>query len=256
MLRLYDIPTPLSVGLFAAAFVGFTWLGIFCVRPYFRGLFREQAGLNELVGDILAAHCALFGLLLGRVAVAAYQGVVDLQQTLNREAAYLRAIHRSRASYPEPERSEIREKLRDYTRFVVEEAWPDQRRGIVSSGGVGRMNAIYEKLFAFEPRTKGQEILHDHTLSQFNEMAEVRRARVQGIRAGLPPLMWAVVGLGSLITVLLLWAFEMRLVLHFAFSGRLTLFLSSVVCLIVAMAHPFRGKMGLGRTPTRRFSSA
>jgi hypothetical protein len=246
MLWLYDIPTTLLAGLFALVFVGVTWAGVIFVRPIFRLLLRRQPGLNDLVGVVLSGHCAFFGLLLGLLAVAAYQNLSDVERMVNREAGYLRAIFRSLTDYPDPTRSETLPLIREYTRYVIEEAWPQQRQGIVSADGVSRMNAIQGKLFSYEPQTKGQEIIHGQTIAQFAAMAEVRRARIQGVETGIPALMWYVVLVGSLITIMLLWMLDMKLVPQLILSGMLTLFLSTVICLIFVMDRPFRGAISVG----------
>ncbi len=95
MLWLYDIPTMQLAGLFALVFVGTTWLGIIFIHPLFRKLLRGQAELNNLVGVVLASHCAFFGLLLGLLAVAAYQNLSDIDKSATKEAEYLHAIYRS-----------------------------------------------------------------------------------------------------------------------------------------------------------------
>lgn len=154
MLWVYDIPTASLALLFAVVFVGFTWLGIVFVKPFLRLLLRPQAGINDLVGYVLGGHSAFFGLLLGLLAVAAYQNLADLDKIVGREAGFLRSIYRSVTDYPEPVRSETLPLIREYTRYVVEDAWPLQRRGIVAADGVSRMNAIQAKLFAFEPKSK------------------------------------------------------------------------------------------------------
>jgi len=226
----YDIPTSSVALLFAAVFVGLTWAGIIFVKPFLHLFLRRQAGLNDLVGYILAGHSAFFGLLLSLLAVAAYQNLNDLDRVVSREAGYLRSIYRAATDYPEPLRSQTLPLIREYTRFVVEDAWPQQRRGIAAAGGTPRMNAVQAKLFAFEPNSKGQEIMHTQTMKQFFEMAEVRRARIQAIEAGVPAIMWYVVAIGLIITVVLIWMLEMRLMPHMLLGGLLMLFLSTVIC--------------------------
>lgn len=246
MLWLYDMPTMGLASLFAAVFVGFTWLGVLFIRPFVRLLLRRQAGLNDLVGVILSGHCAFFGLLLGLLAVAAFQNLADVEKTVNREAGFLRAIYRSVTDYPEPARSQTLPLIREYTRYVIQEAWPQQRRGIVSSDGVARMNAVQAKLFGFEPATKAQEMVHAQTLAQFAEMAQVRRARVQSVDTGVPSMMWYVVIVGALVTILLVWMLDMKLIPHLLLSGVLVFFLSTVICLIFVMDKPFRGEISIG----------
>ena len=246
MYWVYDIPTASLALLFAAVFVGFTWLGIVFVKPFLRLLLRHQGGINDLVGYILGGHSAFFGLLLGLLAVAAYQNLADVDKTVSREAGFPRSIYRSVTDYPEPVRSETLPLIREYTRYVVEEAWPLQQRGIVAADGVSRMNAVQAKLFAFEPKSKAQEIIHTQTMAQFFEMAEVRRARVQSIDAGVPAIMWYVVAIGTLIMIALIWMLEMKLVPHLLLGGLLILFLSTVICLIVVMDKPLRGEVSIG----------
>jgi hypothetical protein len=245
MYWVYDLPAASLALLLAVVFVGVTWLGIVFVRPFLRLLLRPQVGLNDLVGYILSSHCAFFGLLLGLLAVAAYQNLIDVDRTVSREAGLLRSIYRSVTDYPEPVRAEVLPLIREYTRFVIEDAWPLQRRGIISGDGVARMNAIQSKLFAFEPKTKAQEIVHGQTIAQFFQMAEVRRMRVQAVDAGVPYILWYVVSFGLLITVALVWMLDMRLVPHLLLGGLLAFFLSTVICLIVVMDKPLRGEVGI-----------
>lgn len=190
MLWLYDLPTSAMVTLFSVIFVGFTWLGAIFIRPFLRLLLRSQPGINDIVGYVLSSHCVFFGLLLGLLAVGTYQNMSDIDKVIVREAGMLRAFYRSMQSYPEPLRSETLPLIKEYVRYVIEDSWPLQRRGITDGGGVPRMNAVQNKLFSFEPNTKAQEILHDKTVEQFNQMAEVRRQRIQSASTGISPIMW------------------------------------------------------------------
>lgn len=83
-------------------------------------------------------------------------------------------------------------------------------------------------------------------MAQFFEMAEVRRSRVQSVDAGVPAIMWYVVAIGTLIMIVLIWMLDMRLVPHLLLGGLLTLFLSTVICLIVVMDKPLRGEVSIG----------
>jgi len=243
---LYDIPTVLLIALFAVVFVGFTWLGDVLLRPVLRRLLHKQQRLNEMVGVSIACHCGFFGILLGLLAVATYQNFSDVDRVVTREAGLLRAFYRSIQSYPEPTRSQTLPLIKDYVRYVIEEAWPEQRKGRAAAGGVPRMNAVQNKLFAFEPQTKGQEILHDRTVEQFNQMADVRRQRIQAADTGIAPAMWYVVAIGVLITIVLFWLLEMEPATQFILGGLLAFFLSTVISVLVAMDHPFRGEMSIG----------
>jgi len=88
---LYDIPTLLAVGLFAAVFVGVCWIGIVLLSPRLVPLVHHQAGLNEILGDYLQYFGVIYGLLLGLLAVATYQNHTDVEKAVANEASSLAA---------------------------------------------------------------------------------------------------------------------------------------------------------------------
>ena len=161
---LYDIPTLLAVALFAVVFVGVCWMGIIWISPRLVPLVHHQPGLNEILGDYLQYFGVIYGLLLGLLAVATYQNYAEVENTVENEASSLAALYRDVSSYPEPKRSELEAILRDYTRYVIDEAWPLQRKGIVPAGAVKKVADFQASLVGFEPQTKSQEALHDAAL--------------------------------------------------------------------------------------------
>jgi hypothetical protein len=110
--------------------------------------------------------------------------------------------------------------LRDYTRYVIEEAWPAQRRGIIPEGGTARTTAFQEKLLAFQPQTRSEAILHAETIEQF--------------------------GVGAMLNAVLTWLFDVdRRIVHLTLAGILSLFVALVVYLVVAMDNQFRGELSV-----------
>jgi hypothetical protein len=243
---IYDIPTWQLGALFALLFVGTTWLGILFVSPIFKLWFRSQEGINDLVGYALGAFGVFYGLLLGLLAVATYQNAANVDDTVAREAASLAALYRDVSSYPQPIRVDLQKRLQDYTRFVIDKAWPAQRRGEVPQGSVQMMDEFQGVLMQFEPGTKGQEILHAEALRQYNDMILLRRQRINAIHAGIPGVMWYVVAVGAIINVVLILCFRMRFDVHLVIGGVLSFFVGVVIFMIAAMDNPFRGELSVG----------
>jgi hypothetical protein len=243
---IYDIPTWQLGALFAIIFVGSTWLGILFLSPIFRLWFRAQDGINDLVGYALSAFGVFYGLLLGLLAVATYQNASSVDDTVAREAASLAALYRDVSAYPQPIRAELQTRLKDYTRFVIDKAWPAQRRGEVPKGGVQMMDEFQQTLTQFEPSTKGQEILHGEALRAYNDMILLRRLRINAVDSGIPGVMWYVVGVGAVINTLLILFFRMRMDIHLVIGGVLSFFVGVLIFLVAAMDHPFRGDVSVG----------
>jgi len=194
---IYDIPTWQLGLIFALLFVGITWIGILFVSPFLKLWLKGQEGINDIVGYALSGFGVFYGLLLGLLSVATYQNSTDVSSTVSKEAASLAALYRDVSSYPEPVRTELTGKIRAYTEFVINQAWPAQRKGEIHQGGVQMMDEFQKVMTGFEPVTKGQEILHAEALRQYNDMILLRRQRLQSIATGIPGVMWYVVGVGD-----------------------------------------------------------
>jgi Protein of unknown function (DUF4239) len=242
---IYDVPALVVLGLFAAFFVGVCWLGIIALKPWVRTRFNADSRLNEVLGDFLQYFGVMYGLLLGLLAVATYQNHTDVEKAVAAEASSLAALYRDVTAYPEPARTELKALLRDYTRYVIDEAWPLQQQGVVPPGGVQRVAAFQEALVRFEPQTKSQEALHDAAMRQFNGFFEYRRTRLYNVNSGIPALLWYTVAVGALINMLFLWLFNLRLGAHLLIGGVLSFFLATMISLIALMDHPFRGEVGV-----------
>jgi hypothetical protein len=243
---IYDMPSAALAVLFAVVFVGVTWLGIVLTRTHVRRWVETQPDWNEVMGYVLSCHGVLYGILLGLIAVGTYQNYSDVDETVGQEASALGALYRDVSSYPETIRGELQALLREYCRYVIEEAWPAHRRGLIPEGGTTRVSAFQRKLMTFEPATKGQEILHEATVQQFNRFVEIRRQRLHDVTTGLPPALWYVVAVGAVLGIVLTWLFSInRLSLHLSVAGLLSLLTGLVVFLIAAMDHPFRGEVSV-----------
>jgi len=246
---LYDVP-PLRLSVwFIAAFVGFYWAGSILLRPVLRQFVKNTAGSNDIVGYVLSCFCVFYGLLLGLIAVTAYQNVSDAGQNVTREAATLSALYEDVSKYPDPFGQNLRWLLRDYARYVIHYAWPLQRRGITPEEGTIRAEAFHDKLLEFQPQTPAEEIVHAEALRQFNNFLECRRMRLFSVHSSLPPTMWYVMLLGAALNMAICWLFDMRFVTQLVLGGILAAYLGVMMHLIFDMNQPFRGDVSISAEP-------
>jgi hypothetical protein len=246
---IYDIPSATLAVIITGAFVLFSWLGTFFVRPILRTFLRKRSDINDLIGYMLSCFGVFYGLLLGLLAVAAYQNFSEVETIVSKEASTLSALVRDVSAYPEPERTNLIWNLRDYTRYVVKYAWPAQRLGMVPEEGNIRMVALHEQLIDFEPKTKGQEILHAEALRQFNNYLEARRMRLFSVTTSIPAVMWTVVLIGALMNIALVWMFDMKILNHLYLGGFLAAFMGLMIFLIASLDNPFRGELSISSGP-------
>jgi hypothetical protein len=242
---IYDIPTWPMVGIFCVFFVGITWLGILFVRPILRAILGRHAGLNDSVGYLLGAHGVYLGVLLGLLAVAAYQNYSGVEGIIGNEATKLSGLYRDVTTYPEPYRTKLTALLRVYTEFVIEEAWPLQTKGLIPTKGTKIVNEFEKELMKFEPQTVTQQIMHAEAIHQLNAFTEASRARLQAVTTGIPAILWTVVIIGAGVAIFLMWILDMKLMAHFFLSGVVSFYLATLIALVAAMDNPFRGTVSV-----------
>ena len=241
----YDLPTFQFGLLCAGAFTLFYWIGALFFRPILRQFVKSTPFCNDVVGYVLSSFCVFYGLLLGLVAVTAYQNAADSEEAVTREAAALSALFQDVSHYRAPYGQNLRWLLRDYTRYVIKYAWPLQRRGVIPTEGGIRVAAFEEKLLEFEPQTRSEEILHAEALRQFNTFLENRRMRLFAVQAGIPAVMWYVLLVGAFVNMAMVWLFDMKLITHLLLGGLLASYLGTMIFLIAAMDNPFRGEVSV-----------
>ena len=111
------------------------------------------------------------------------------------------------------------------------------------------MIAFHEQLIRFEPSSRGQEIHHAEALRQFNNYLEARRMRLFSVTTSIPGVMWAVVLVGALMNIALIWMFDMKLINHLLLGGILSAFMGLMIFLIASLDNPFRGELSISPAP-------
>jgi Protein of unknown function (DUF4239) len=245
MYWIYDYPSLAIAVLFGTVFVAVTWSGIFLTRATVHSWIHRETRANEMVGFALSSF-VLFGFLLGLLAVATYQNYSTVGDIVDKEASSTAALNRDFTGYPQPIRGQLRDRLREYARFTIEDGWPQQRKGIVPLGGTERITSLFDVLAAFEPAKKSEEIFHAESLQEFNHLIELRRARLASVTTGLPPVLWWVVAFGALMNIVLIWMQDMEIHVHLILGGVLASIFGVVIFLIAALDNPFRGEVSVG----------
>lgn len=242
---IYDVQTPTLALIIAGIFVGFFWVGSFLIRPVLRTFVRRGSGTNDIVGYILSCFGVFYGLLLGLIAVAAYQNLNRAEENVSREAVALTALYQDLWAYPEPLRQALRDELREYTSYIIEAAWPLQRNGAIPVEGRQKILKFRDSLLSFEALTPRQVVFHTETLREFNEYYEARRMRLHDVHSGIPAVMWYVVIVGAIINLAIVWMFDTRIINQLLLGGMLAFYMGTMIFLIAAMDNPYRGDVSV-----------
>jgi hypothetical protein len=149
-------------------------------------------------------------------------------------------------------REELRTKLREYTVFVINEAWPAQHRGEGQQvrGGTHLLDDFQDKLYTFQPANVSQSALHSETLRVYNSLLEYRRLRIDAVGGGLSTVMWSVIWVGAAISIGIAYFFNIPdFKLHAILIVLMGGFLAMVLFMIVINDKPFYGAVGISSDP-------
>src|ERR1035438_10299826 len=247
MYWVYDMPNwvfgMLTISIFLAIGLG----GYFGSRKWVRSLHVDSHSCNDIVGFYFGSLTVLYGITLGLLMVGVWSNFSDTDQKVSREASTLSALYHDVSHYPEPIRSELQKGLREYCSDVINIAWPQQRKGIISMSSRVILRRVEDQLASFEPATQGQMALHTEALRQLNQLREERRTRLDSVRTGLSSNLWALVLIGAAINIAVTWFFHTRDTnMHFWTTMLLSALLGLMIFRLAAMDHPFFGHLSVG----------
>ena len=247
---LFHIPLPVAGGLIIGSLCAYSLIGLLLVRRFVIPRLRISPDDSDFSGALVQAVMVFYGLAVALVAVSVWETHSEVSRTVSLEASRIAGLYRDVSSYPEPIRTELRNELHGYTDYVINEAWPLQRKGKHPTGGVVWMNRFQGTLCGFQPANDSQKILHAEALRAYNQLIEVRRLRLDSIRSRLPNALWFVINFGACISLGSTFLFKVNDVrLHAAQVLLLSIFVGLVVMLILAFDRPFIGDLGIDSSP-------
>lgn len=247
---LYEIP-PWRVALLMMVVIEvLSLVGLFVARRFLLPSLRFNEGINDAVSGTVQAIGVFYGITVGLIAVSVWDTNSTSADLVSKEAASIGALYRDVSGYPPTIREELRTKLRDYTVFTIEQAWPAQRKGQILDGGTQILDEFQSTLFSFQPSTTGQAALHQQTLSAFNNLSENRRLRVGAVLGGLSDVMWAVIWIGAAFSIGVAYFYKIEdPKIHTILVALMSGFLAVVLFMIVINDKPFYGYVSITPDP-------
>ena len=248
---LYEL-SPFGQALVIIAFVEFLSIaGLLLARRYVVPRFHYSEGINDAVSGTVQAIGVFYGITVGLIAIGVWNTNSAASDIVSREASAIAMLFRDVSGYPSPAREELRTGLRDYTVFIINEAWPAQQKGQTVERGRTLIDDFQAKLQSFSPSNPSQVALHTETLRAYNNLLDYRRLRIDAVNnSGLSGTMWAVIWMGAAISIGVAYFYKigdpkLHVVLVVLMSG----FLAVVLFMITINDKPFYGTVGISSDP-------
>jgi len=249
---LYEVSPPVAALIMVAFIETVSLIGLVFVRRRLIPRLHYHDGANDAVSGTVQAIGVFYGITVGLIAVGVWNTNSNASQLVSKEAAAISSLFRDVSGYPSPLREDLRHKVREYTVFVIEEAWPAQKRGQGQriDGGTMILDDFQAKLYSFQVGNASQAALHAETLRGYNNLLEYRRLRIDAVGGGLSNVMWAVIWVGAAISIGIAYFFNIPdIKLHAILVALMGGFLAMVLFMIVINDKPFYGAVSISSDP-------
>lgn len=244
---LFDLPNWELLIVLILFFVVFGIIGFLISERYVKRWLGHAPAANDIVSNFLTITGAFYGITLGLIAVATWNNYLKTENILFKEATLLETLYRNVSSLS-PYDKELKNELKEMTRYIIYDGWPQQEKGIIPKGGSSEK--FEQILFSISPKTEKENIFLSYILSIYNEMFEIKKERVNAINNGLPKELYWVLLIGAFISIATTWLLvAKRRSLHIITTALTGVLIGSLIFLIIAMDYPFLGEISISPEP-------
>jgi hypothetical protein len=243
---IYDIPSWQLFSLVMIITLLFSLGGLLLTRSLVSKLVGRPPAENELVSYFLTGLGVFYGITLGLIAAGTWQNFSDIDEKVGQEAASLAALYRDVSYYPTPINDSLKNHLKEYTRLIINDVWKEQQQGLIPTRDTKQISKFQKILYSFNPESNQFISIHQEALSQFNNLIQFRRQRLQSVTSGMPGTLWWVLIFGAIINIIIMWCFATEHIqFHLLLTALYSMLVGSLLFLIVAMDNPFRGEFSV-----------
>jgi hypothetical protein len=240
---LYDLTNCQLYLFIVGLFICFALIGPFFISDRIEKKFGLSTEQNDIVSMYLSLCGAFFGITIGLIAVGTYDNFNNVKEIVTNESSSLAALYRDASMLEQPNKIELKGTLRLYTEYVVNEAWPLQRKGKVPKNGTIIIDTFQNQFIRYNPVSEKDKIIYGTMISQFNDLIQKRRLRLNSVDTCLSPTIYFVLFICSLVTIIFTWFIYMEnKKLEYSVHILTAVLLGSLIFMIIVMDNPFRGQ--------------
>ena len=225
-------------------------IGLLLIRRFLIPRLDFHDGVSDAISGTAQAIGVFYGITVGLLAVGVWNTYSSSSNLVSNEAAAIGVMYRDVSSYPEPTRSAMQAKLREFTLSIINDDWPAQKSGRVAMSGGVILDDLQSRLYSYEPAGASMTSVHGETLRAYNKLIEARRLRIDAVESHLSTPMWAVIWIGAAVSIAVAYLYKIRdLRIHLILIGLMAGFLGILIFMIVINDRPFLGYVSIPTDP-------
>ncbi len=246
MFWIYDIPTWQLGVLIVGSLLISSCLGLILSRDWIYRYFKITHDSLDYINGFFSAMGMLYGLLIGLVAVSAWENYQQVSNIADTEATAIAQLYCDVSTLQEPTKTQLQDNLKDYLHFIINVSWPSHKLGKRNLGGTTILTRLINTASTFKVNTTEQQIMLAEVFTAYNRLIEARRTRLQAVDTGLPTELWVVLIIGgALIMLMTYFIYIPSLRTHVFMIAIFSILLGLMLFLIATLDHPFRGELSV-----------
>lgn len=163
-------------------------------RPDQTKIFAQQMALR--IGTL---HALIISLVFGALAT----DYIDLEKTLDNEAAAVGSVYMAMRNIQSDDAVQIRHQLSLYLKDVIDNEWEEAAESPLSASTGRILFGIIKKLENWQPSLAREKKIKSYSIDKILEINEMRIKRLYGwYREDVPIIFWIVAGVGFILTLI------------------------------------------------------
>jgi hypothetical protein len=237
---LVHVPTVLLGLIIIFIYVFITVISLIIIRKYYPPHRRQNH--NDIAGFIFATLGVIYAVILAFTVVVTWGDFDKATEITNKEANCIATLYQNTSAFPAQLNGQIKSELTLYVNAIVSDEWPKMAKG----GRSSQVDEIQEKLVrlysAFQPKTEIQKIFLTESVKKMNEASEMRRIRIVYASTGIHPTLYAILIIGSFITIAFTMLFGTENhIEQLIMTASLAAMIAFALFTIIALDYPFSG---------------
>jgi len=202
---------------------------------------------HEISAPILNVLGTVYGVFLALVASTVWGYYEQTSANIVQEARDIQSLYSNASAFPDPFRSEIRERLVHYRDVIVTKEWPDLARGEGNPETAPILRGLTETYASHQVSTPTEGTFYSESITKLDEVKSLRASRIDDAISSLPLIIWLVLIVGAFILVTSSYLFgASRYSLHTAMTLMLTGLIALICYTTVVLDFPFVGPAAIG----------
>ncbi|HZY99956.1 MAG TPA: DUF4239 domain-containing protein [Candidatus Baltobacteraceae bacterium] len=167
---------------------------------------------NDVAGFLFSAVGVIYAVVLGFVVVVVWEKYDATVSNVESEVAAVADLYRSVGTYPEPQRSQIRDELTRYVDQMITAEWPLMSQDVNVNPDALILETAAHQVETFVPRTVAQSNAQQAAIEQVVRLFDSRRERLIHSAPSVPGVLWfaLVIGAMSMLAFAFLFGSENR----------------------------------------------